>query len=395
MRKIIIALLAALLVLCAGALAEEIVQIPIVTVSAYPVGDGSITPPPPETPEPTPKSTQEPAPTPAPTDTPAPEEAPVTEPVETSASGTLMVDNQTTSLSVGGIFSSSSTVLGSEVPRASITSIRFESSLAGAPAGAWDVSAERNGSVLAWVTNGALTIAGEGGVRANPDSSHLFAGYSAVESIDFNNCFNTEDATNMAYMFSSCLELTSLNLAGFHTANVTNMEGMFFMDTKLEALSVDGFNTSAVSSMRSMFESCTALKSLDLTSFNTSAAADMRWMFSGCAAMEQISVSSGFAEGKNTADMFSGCPASLATEGGEVNTEEWSKVEKYVSLKLWSRGEEVRWLQTKLSELGYSVGFADGVLGPNTVSALKKWQRDHGYEATGVTEAEQIWELMK
>ena len=380
MRKVIIALLAALALSAVG-LAEESVQIPIISMSEYPVGDGTITPAPTETPMPTPTNT------PAPTDTP--------EPTEVPGPGTLMADSQPTTLSVGGLFANGSTVLGSDIPRASITSVRFASSLVGVSDGAWDVSAEQNGSVLAWVTDGELTIASEGGVRANEDSSHLFAGYAAVKSIDFNGSFDTQDVIDMSYMFSSCSELTSLNLADFNTSNVTNMEGMFFMDIKLEMLDVDGFHTSAVSSMRSMFESCAALKSLDLSSFNTSNTEDMRWMFSGCAALEQINVSIGFAEGGNTTDMFAGCPAKLTVEDREVNTDDWSNVEQYVSMKLWSKGEEVRALQTKLNELGYDPGFIDGVLGHATESALKAWQRDHGYEPTGVIEAEQVWELMK
>ena len=421
MRKIIIAMFAVALILGAAGLAEGVVQVPIVSMSAAPVGDGSVTPAPAQTKKPIVEVTPTPTPRPilAPTDTPVPENTPAptntsvpadtlvpTDTLEPAVSvepteepilemGTLMADSQSTTLSVGGLFSGGSTVLGSELPRTSVTSVRFEASLTGAPAEAWDVSAEHNGSVLAWMEDGALTIAGEGGVLANADSSYLFSGYSAVKSIDFNGCFITAGATNMAYMFSTCMEMTALNLSGFDTSGVENMEGMFFMDMKLEELDLTGFNTGSVTSMRSMFESCTSLKSLDLTSFNTSAAADMRWMFGGCLALDQISVNGSFAGNKNTSEIFSDCPASLTVEGSAVNTEELADAEKYVSLKLWAKGENVRLLQERLRELGYASGFADGVLGPNTQSALKAWQGDHGYERSGVLDAQQARQLMK
>ena len=443
MRKIILSLLIAALLLCAAGFAEGPVLAPIVSMEVVPLDDSTPAP----TQEPAPEPTATPAP--EPTATPAPEptevEVLVTEvkevAVSASEAGTLMADSKPATLSVGGLFGSGMTVLGSDVPRASITAVRFEPTAVGAPADAWDVSAEQNGSVLAWIKDGALTIAGQGGVRANADSSYLFAGYSAATEIDFNGCFfteeatdmsymfegcasltalnvsalNTSDVTDMSYMFSSCVSLVSLNVRGIDTSAVTSMEGMFFMDAQLEELDVAGFNTSAAASMRSMFESCAALKSLDLSGFDISAVKDMSWMFSGCAALAQISVSADFASAKNADDMLSGCAATLnvvdvesAAESqadSEKETveeiEEESKADKpskqsvYAGLKLWSRGDEVERIQKKLNELGYYRGYFDGVLGPDTQKAIKAWQKDRGFEANGAIDAEQAEELFK
>ena len=416
MRKIMSVLfVAALLLLVAACLAEEPVIIPIISMTVSAMDD--------PTPSPTPEATSTPMAVVTPT--PMPEVTPTPSPVP--AMGTLMSDSQPTTLAVGGIFSGGSTVLGSDIPRASITSVRFEPSLFGAALDAWDVSEEQNGSVLAWVTDGALTIASLGGVRANADSSYLFAGYSSAASIDFGGCFYTEDAANMShmfescasltaldvsgldasnvtdmsYMFSACTELTELNLSGFDTSRAANMDGMFFMDIKLASLDLTGFQTASTASMRSMFESCTSLKALDLTAFNTSSAEDMRWMFSGCAALEEISVASGFGTGKNTSDMFSGCPALLNIVGGESNAgnaisaAEWTEYDAYASLQKWSRGDIVKNLQTRLKELGYDPGYIDGVYGPGTQKALSAWQKDHGFAASGFLDAGQALELFK
>ncbi|HEX8702724.1 MAG TPA: peptidoglycan-binding protein [Myxococcaceae bacterium] len=53
-------------------------------------------------------------------------------------------------------------------------------------------------------------------------------------------------------------------------------------------------------------------------------------------------------------------------------------------LKQGSSGPEVKQLQQTLNKLGYSVGTADGVFGPNTEAAVKKFQAAKGLEADGV-----------
>ena len=57
-----------------------------------------------------------------------------------------------------------------------------------------------------------------------------------------------------------------------------------------------------------------------------------------------------------------------------------------------SAGEEVKRLQEELSALGY-VSFPDGKYGPNTVSAVKKFQRANGLEEDGVAGPQTIEKL--
>lgn len=57
-----------------------------------------------------------------------------------------------------------------------------------------------------------------------------------------------------------------------------------------------------------------------------------------------------------------------------------------------SAGEEVKRLQEELSALGY-VSFPDGKYGPNTVSAVKKFQRANGLEEDGVAGPDTIGKL--
>ena len=40
--------------------------------------------------------------------------------------------------------------------------------------------------------------------------------------------FNTQNVTNMSYMFYYCNSLAKINISNFNTQNVTNMSHMFY-----------------------------------------------------------------------------------------------------------------------------------------------------------------------
>jgi peptidoglycan hydrolase-like protein with peptidoglycan-binding domain len=50
-------------------------------------------------------------------------------------------------------------------------------------------------------------------------------------------------------------------------------------------------------------------------------------------------------------------------------------------------------LQERLNELGYKVGTVDGVLGPKTVDALKKYQGDNKLNPSGTVDADTVKKL--
>ena len=166
------------------------------------------------------------------------------------------------------------------------------------------------------------------------DMGYMFYGCSALTSLDVTH-FNTAKVTNMSYMFSSCVALTSLDVTKFNTANVTDMSGMFsgcktltsldvskfntvnvtnmsymFSMCKLTSLDVSKFNTVNVTNMNYMFVRCSRLTSLDVTNFNTEKVTNMRGMFFGCVALTSLDVTK-FNTEKVTimGGMFSGCQA--------------------------------------------------------------------------------------
>lgn len=60
-----------------------------------------------------------------------------------------------------------------------------------------------------------------------------------------------------------------------------------------------------------------------------------------------------------------------------------------------SRGPEVHELQSKLAQLGYSVGPIDGKFGPKTEAAIRSFQKDHGLRVDGLAGAQTIKELKR
>ena len=199
----------------------------------------------------------------------------------------------------------------------------------------WNVSEDKNkGGVMAWVipnnedsTKYDLYIGANNGVVANENSSNLFYNFQKVESINFNNNFNTSNVTNMSSMFQYCTSISVIDVSSFNTSNVTNMVNMFsmfnnntssVMDNKLteiilgdnfsiksvisiaqifagcnkiEALDVSNWDTSNIHDMSSAFAYCQNLKELDLSKWDTSNATNMAWMFMRCDNLQDLNIS--------------------------------------------------------------------------------------------------------
>ena len=119
--------------------------------------------------------------------------------------------------------------------------------------------------------------------HAKPTSCyHWFKDFNYLTTIEGIENLNTDEVTDMSYMFYNCRELTSLNLSSFYTANVTNMSYMFSDCPILTSLTLSSFfNTANVTDMNSMFRGCSSLTSLDLSKFNTDKVENMSSMFNG------------------------------------------------------------------------------------------------------------------
>lgn len=203
-------------------------------------------------------------------------------------------------------------VFGSNIMRDQVKTITFLSSLEDAPDTAWDVSEKKDSSVRAWVIPNEelydLYIAADGGVTAPENGMMLFALYSNVVNICFNDCFYTDNTVNAVRMFYYCTSLRELDLSGFKTGNVVTMHQMFNGCGSLGNLDIGSFDTSNVQKMSGMFALCWSLSELDVTSFDTSNVIDMNGMFHVCSNLRDLDV-----RGFNTSNvtdmsyMFASC----------------------------------------------------------------------------------------
>ena len=131
--------------------------------------------------------------------------------------------------------------------------------------------------------------------NARPTNCYAwFQSFRNLTQIEGIENFNTENVTNMEFMFTLCSSLTSLDVTHFNTGNVTSMANMFSSCSKLAELDVTHFNTEKVTSMNGMFRSCEGLISLDVTNFNTANVKDMSNMFYYCYNLKEIYVSDKF-----------------------------------------------------------------------------------------------------
>lgn len=173
----------------------------------------------------------------------------------------------------------------------------------------WNVSEDKtHGGVMAWVvpnsddmTKYDLYIGADDGVIANPNSSNLFKNFTGIETINFNNNYDTSNVITMERMFCNCQNLISIDLSSFNTSSLVSMAGMFQMfnqitqtdtSSKLEKIIFgDNFITSNVTSMSSLFYHCNNLKEVDLSSFDTSNVTNMSGVFYSCSSLSTVDLS--------------------------------------------------------------------------------------------------------
>lgn len=265
------------------------------------------------------------------------------------------------------------TVLSSEVPEK-------------LKANSWDVSAQKNGKIMAWYDdsdgNGLyeVYIGQDGGVKANPNSKFAFKYLNNLKEADFTylntglvttmqgmfyycsnlieiksiNNFNVSNVTDMMGMFLKCNSLRELDLNQWNTSKVRDMSYLFGECKSLMLLDVSNFNTSKVTTMRSMFCECNNLQNLDVSSFVTSNVESFGWMFYGCSKLTTLDVSNfDTKKAKQLELMFYGCTKLKELDLSSFNT---SNVEDISSLvAVCSNLEKINvsnWNTSKIEDMG-------------------------------------------
>ena len=118
----------------------------------------------------------------------------------------------------------------------------------------------------------------------------MFSSCNNLTSLDVSK-WDTSKVTNMSGMFGTCSNLTSLDVSKWDTSNVTTIVSMFHSCNKLTSLDVSNFDTSNVTAMSSVFSSCNNLTSLDVSKWDTSKVTNMSGMFGTCSNLTSLDVS--------------------------------------------------------------------------------------------------------
>lgn len=119
---------------------------------------------------------------------------------------------------------------------------------------------------------------------ATKSAMYLFNKYSGASVSDLISYSDTENVTEMEYMFFQCLYVTTI--PQLNTSNVKNMKGMFYDCQNLST--IPQLNTINVKTMESMFYDCynlTAIPQLD-----TSSVTNMSNMFRDCRNLTTIDI---------------------------------------------------------------------------------------------------------
>ena len=149
---------------------------------------------------------------------------------------------------------------------------------------------------------------GSGLIETNFLFKNCESAYLDLTDLDISNVCDT------SYMFSTCINLTRLDLGNFNTSSVQKMEGMFFNCTSLEVININkgSFKTRNVTSMCNMFRDCRSLSSKYLNpiclNFDTRNVADMGAMFCNCSKIAYLDLSNFYTPLlENTCEMFNLC----------------------------------------------------------------------------------------
>ena len=230
---------------------------------------------------------------PAPTDAPEPTDAPAAAPTKLRHTDLPRVEeNLLEEFDLSGEYELSPVFGNAQLQRRQIHSVTFLPTLENMGENAWDVSAEKNGSAMAWTTQNGdlydLYIAGEGGVKLMGGT--VFTGYTQAVSIDFGGCVDFSESGHMSSMFAECASLTHLDLSSLDTSAVIHMPYLFSGCSSLVSVNLTGMDTSRVRDMKNMFADCTSLKTLDLSSFDIQRVTDMGEMFMNCKSLEELDI---------------------------------------------------------------------------------------------------------
>lgn len=178
--------------------------------------------------------------------------------------------------------------------------------LTGSETDSWDASVAQDGSIMCYIIDTELTIAGNGsgGIQLSPDASWTFSDintsdyFSVLTAINGANLLDLSNVTTALRFFNKCVKLQSVDVSQFDMSSCTDTSYMFNSCTMLEIIDVANWDVSKVQTMRCMFQTAQkanqgngAVQILDVSKWNTSSCTNMSYMFYGCGNITELDVS--------------------------------------------------------------------------------------------------------
>lgn len=146
--------------------------------------------------------------------------------------------------------------------------------------------------------------------------SYLF---SECQWVKLPKIINTSSVTDMTYLFSGCINATSIDLSAIDTTNVKKFGGLFSNCRSVTSLDLSKINTSALhgnsgEQFYSVFSNCQSLTSIDISTWElpssgtTSRMPSMNSLFNGCYELQSLTPpANAFKVAQNLSNLFSGC----------------------------------------------------------------------------------------
>ena len=124
------------------------------------------------------------------------------------------------------------------------------------------------------------------------DMSYLFYNCSSLSSLPDISNWNTNNITDMSYLFYNCSSLSSLpDISNWNTNNITDMSYLFYNCSSLSSLpDISNWNTNNIINISYLFYNCSSLSSLpEISNWNTNNIINIIYLFSKCSILISLS----------------------------------------------------------------------------------------------------------
>ena len=199
-----------------------------------------------------------------------------------------------------------------------------------------DVSAVQDRSLLLHNDNRNVTIYPNDGTEiiANRDMSGALSNLNKLESITGINLLNMDDCEDISALFKGDVKLSSIGgIDSFDTRNVINMSRMFEMCTSLNRLTLNNLDTSSCTDMSYMFSHCLNLTTPgSLRNWDMSECDNTSHMFYNCVKLRNLGTMATWdtSNVKDMSSMFENCPALITT--GDISGWNVGNVESFKAM---------------------------------------------------------------